>query len=46
MKKEKKNKEGPNRIIQKLEKQITELRQILDWTSNQIHRKMGRGTTE
>ena len=44
--KEKKNKEGPNRMIQKLEKQITELTQILDWTSNQIHRKMGRRTTE
>ena len=43
---EKKNKEGPNRMIQKLEKQITELTQILDWTSNQIHRKMGRRTTE
>ena len=29
-----KNQEGPNRRIQKLEKQIKDLRQILAWTSN------------
>ena len=36
--KENKNQEEPNRI-QKLEKQIKELRQILAWTSNEIHRR-------
>ena len=34
MKKENKNQEGPNKRIQKLEKQIKELRQILAWTSD------------
>ena len=35
-----KNQEGsPNRRIRKLEKQIKELRQILAWTSNEIHRR-------
>ena len=34
-----KNQEGPNRRIRKLEKQIKELRQILVWTSNEIHRR-------
>ena len=38
--KENKNQEGsPNRRIRKLEKQIKELRQILAWTSNEIHRR-------
>ena len=37
--KENKNQEGPNRRIRKLEKQIKELRQILVWTSNEIHRR-------
>ena len=32
-----KNHEGSNRRIQKLEKHIKELRQILGWTSNEIH---------
>ena len=32
-----KNQEGPNRRIQKIEKHIKELRQILGWTSNEIH---------
>ena len=36
---ENKNQEGPNRRIGKLEKQIKELRHILAWTSNEIHRK-------
>ena len=36
--KENKNQEEPNRI-QKLKKQIKELRQILAWTSNEIHRR-------
>ena len=31
--KENKSQEGPNRRIQKLEKQIKELRQVLAWTS-------------
>ena len=41
MKKRKENKsqEGPNRRIRKLEKHIKELRQILTWTSNEIHRR-------
>ena len=34
-----KNQERPNRRIRKLEKQIKELRQILAWTSNEIHRR-------
>ena len=37
--KENKNQEGPNRRIRKLKKQIKELRQILAWTSNEIHRR-------
>ena len=38
--KEKKNiQKGPNRRIRKLEKQIKEIRQILAWTSNEIHRR-------
>ena len=38
--KEQKNKrDGPNRRIRKLEKQIKELRQVLAWTSNEIHRR-------
>ena len=37
--KEKKNDEGSNRRIRKLEKQTKELRQILAWTSNEIHRR-------
>ena len=38
--KDKKNsKDGPNRRIRKLEKRIKELRQILAWTSNEIHRR-------
>ena len=37
--KENKNLEGPNRRIRKLEKQIKEWRQILAWTSNEIHRR-------
>ena len=37
--KENKNQEEPNRRIRKLEKQIKELRQILAWTSNEIHRR-------
>ena len=38
--KENKSQEGPpNRRIRKLEKQIKELRQILAWTSNEIHRR-------
>ena len=36
---ENKNQEGPNRRIGKLEKQIKELRHILAWTSNEIHRR-------
>ena len=32
-----KNHKGPNKRIQKLEKHIKELRQILGWTSNEIH---------
>ena len=39
MKKEKKIQEGPNRRFQKLEKKIKELRQILAWTSKEIHRR-------
>ena len=35
--KENKSQEGPNRRIQKLEKQIKELRQVLAWTSLEIH---------
>ena len=34
-----KNQEGPNRRIRKLEKEVKELRQILAWTSNEIHRR-------
>ena len=37
--KEKKNDEESNRRIRKLEKQTKELRQILAWTSNEIHRR-------
>ena len=38
--KEQKNKrDGPNRRIRKLGKQIKELRQVLAWTSNEIHRR-------
>ena len=37
--KEKKNQKGPNRRIQKLEKQIKEMKQILAWTSNKINRR-------
>ena len=38
--KERKNKrDGPNRRIRKLEKQIKELRQVLAWTSNKIQRR-------
>ena len=38
--KEQKNKrDGPNRRIRKLEKQIKALRQVLAWTSNEIHRR-------
>ena len=37
--KEKKHQEGPNRRIRRLEKQIKELRHILAWTSNEIHRR-------
>ena len=37
--KENKNKEGPNRRVQKLEKHTKELRQILAWKSNEIHRR-------
>ena len=36
---ENKNQEGPNRRIGKLEKQIKELRHVLAWTSNEIHRR-------
>ena len=36
--KKKKNQERPNRRIQKLEKQVKELRQIPTWTSNKTHR--------
>ena len=39
MKKAKKIQEGPNRRFQKLEKKIKELRQILAWTSKEIHRR-------
>ena len=39
MKKEKTIQEGPNRRFQKLEKKIKELRQILAWTSKEIHRR-------
>ena len=35
----KNNLDGPNRRIRKLEKHIKELRQILAWTSNEIHRQ-------
>ena len=34
-----KNQDGQNRRIQKLEKQIKELRQVIAWTSNEIHRR-------
>ena len=45
--KEKKNDEGSNRRIRKLEKQTKELRQILAWTSNEIHkRKIKRKSTK
>ena len=46
--KEQKNKrDGPNRRIRKLEKQIKELRQVLAWTSNEIHgRKTKRKATK
>ena len=37
--KENKKQVGPNRKIQKLEKQNKELRQILAWTSNEIDRR-------
>ena len=37
--KSKKIQEGPNRRFQKLEKKIKELRQILAWTSKEIHRR-------
>ena len=37
--KEHKNQEEPNRRIRKLEKQIKELRQMLAWTSNEIHKR-------
>ena len=37
--KEQKNQEGPNRKIQKLEKQFKELRKTLAQTSNEVHRK-------
>ena len=37
--KENKNKEGPNRRVQKLKKHTKELRQILAWKSNEIHRR-------
>ena len=37
--KENKNQEGPNRRIQKIEKEIKGLRQILAWTSVEIHRR-------
>ena len=37
--KENKNQEGPNRRIRKLKKQIKELRKILAWISNKIHRR-------
>ena len=37
--KENKNQEGLNIRIQKPEKQIKELRQILAWISNEIHRR-------
>ena len=36
--KQNKNDEGSNRRIRKIEKQTKELRQILAWTSNEIHR--------
>ena len=36
-KKKNKNQEGLNRRIQKLEKQIKKLRQILAWTLNEVH---------
>ena len=39
MKKANKIQEGPNRRFQKLEKKIKELRQILAWTSKEIHRR-------
>ena len=39
MKTAKKIQEGPNRRFQKLEKKIKELRQILAWTSKEIHRR-------
>ena len=35
--KEKKNQKGPNRRIQKLKKQIKDMKQILVWTSNKIN---------
>ena len=45
--KETKSKEGPNRRIQKLEKQIKNVRQIPTWTSNEIHReKIKRKSTK
>ena len=37
--KENKKREGPNRRIRKLQKQIKELRQILAWTSEEINRR-------
>ena len=38
--KEQKNKrDGPNRRIRKLEKQIKELRQVLAWSSSEIRRR-------
>ena len=43
--KEKKNDEGSNRRIRKLEKQTKELRQILAWTSNEIHRRKIKRTS-
>ena len=36
---EENNQDGPNMRIRKLEKHIKELRQILAWTSNEIHRR-------
>ena len=36
-KRKKKNQKGPNRRIQKLKKQIKDMKQILVWTSNKIN---------
>ena len=38
-KEKRKNQDGQNRRIRKLEKQIKELRQVIAWTSNEIHRR-------